>query len=119
MSSTLCWTCGRAYGGCSWSRYKVQEPVPGWTAERRDIRIAPELPKVESYVVTDCPLYIVDRQDHSSDFWTPEQMNCMLDLRRTGVPIKEISAAIGRSPQAIYNQICLLRKNGKLEEENA
>ena len=114
MSSTLCWTCGRAYGGCSWSRYKVWKPVPGWTAVRNDIA-TPSGSYVESYVVTACPLYIVDRVDNNYAVWAPEQMNRMLDLRRAGVSIKEISAAIGRSPQAIYNQICLLRKNGELK----
>lgn len=117
MSSTLCWTCGRAYGGCSWSRYKVQKPVPGWSAERRDIRIAAELPMVESYLVIDCPLYIADRSEDNC--WTPEMYDRMIALRRSGTPAKEIAVALGRSPKAIYNQIFLLWKNGKLEEKNA
>ncbi len=28
--------CGNAYGGCSWSKWRVQEPVAGWDAVRRE-----------------------------------------------------------------------------------
>lgn len=33
---TLCEICGNAYGGCSWSKWRVQEPVAGWDAVRRE-----------------------------------------------------------------------------------
>ena len=32
-SEQPCWTCAKAYGGCSWS--KNFTPVPGWIAEKR------------------------------------------------------------------------------------
>ena len=110
MSGTLCWTCGRAYGGCSWSRYKVQKPVPGWIAERRDIRIAAELPMVESYLVIDCPLYIADRSEDNC--WTPEMYDRLIALRRSGASVGEISAALSRTPRAVYNQIYYMKKRG-------
>lgn len=52
---TLCELCGNACGGCRWSKAGVQQPVTGWEALRRDIKMEGEM--VESYVVLDCPEY--------------------------------------------------------------
>ena len=34
-SQQPCWTCAKAYGGCSWLRVPDPKPVEGWTAEKR------------------------------------------------------------------------------------
>lgn len=61
MSDTLCWSCRRAAGGCSWSR--SLRPVEGWLASYRPVlmpasiggkrRYVPQ----ESYIVRWCPQY--------------------------------------------------------------
>ena len=63
---TLCWSCVHAAPsadgerGCPWSL--KGEPVDGWSAIRRDIRLQNPKKKenvrsVESYLVVACPLY--------------------------------------------------------------
>lgn len=56
---TLCWGCANATGGCCWSDYWKHRPVPGWKAERNDIRINSGL-SAESYIVYECPEYVPD-----------------------------------------------------------
>lgn len=58
-SGTLCWECGNAYGGCSWSR--TFTPVEGWDAQYvqrvykgRDVYV------MESYEVHSCPEFVED-----------------------------------------------------------
>lgn len=62
---TLCWSCAHAVPsadgerGCSWSlRW---EPVVGWEAVRRDIKIPGKKREqdciTESYLVVSCPRY--------------------------------------------------------------
>ncbi len=58
---TICWDCKNAYGGCSWSEYKVQQPVEGWKATPKLLdgngqRIQP----IQSYIVHECPLFEKD-----------------------------------------------------------
>jgi hypothetical protein len=58
-ANSLCWQCKRAYGLCSWSdRF---EPVKGWEAEPTIIMGGKREPKVDSYDVKKCPLFIQDR----------------------------------------------------------
>lgn len=54
-STTLCWECARAYGGCSWSA--KFEPVRGWRAEKmsRVRRRCGAEEEWESYDVLECP----------------------------------------------------------------
>lgn len=63
---TLCWSCANAVPsadgerGCPWSL--KGEPVEGWSAIRRDIRLQSTGKKdkarsVESYLVVACPRY--------------------------------------------------------------
>lgn len=55
---TLCELCGKACGGCRWSRKDEQKPVEGWDAVRRDVPMtdnAGGVHWVESYVVLECP----------------------------------------------------------------
>lgn len=59
-STTICWDCAKAYGGCSWSA--KFEPVAGWTAEKmirqRWRRGMDE--EWESYDVRECPEFEVE-----------------------------------------------------------
>lgn len=54
-----CWTC--VHGApkkddpCLWStRF---EPVPGWTARFRPLPASGNFQAVDSYIISDCPLY--------------------------------------------------------------
>ena len=65
MRETLCWTCRRGpRSGCRW--FACHEPVPGWTAERRDITQQRWDGQgcgsftTESYRVLACPRYDPD-----------------------------------------------------------
>lgn len=58
---SLCWTCVRATGTCSWSRNF--EPVPGWEAEKTEVKNPygkDRFEMIASYDVKACPLYIKD-----------------------------------------------------------
>lgn len=60
---SLCWTCQRATGFCSWSRHF--EAVPGWEAEPTTIKNGYGRgydEYVSSFEVKSCPLYIKDRR---------------------------------------------------------
>lgn len=54
---TLCWTCAKACGKCSWS--KKFKKVKGWTAKKTIIKGDPAGldPEIKSYLVLKCPLY--------------------------------------------------------------
>ena len=56
----LCWSCQNACGGCSWS--KSFTPVKGWKATPTKIKVAPEMPYCDSYLITACPEYIKDEK---------------------------------------------------------
>ena len=51
---TLCWNCANACGGCAWSDHWRHEPIPGWKAEKHQLRINNGLYDV-SYTVHECP----------------------------------------------------------------
>jgi hypothetical protein len=55
QTDSLCWLCGNACGGCSWSESLT--PVEGWTATKEKLYGG-----LESYNVIACPL-----------FWKPEE----------------------------------------------
>jgi hypothetical protein len=60
---SLCWSCERATGFCSWSRNF--EPVPGWEAEPTEVKNTYKkgyFEMVASYDVKACPLYIKDNK---------------------------------------------------------
>ena len=70
-NQTLCCNCARAGFGCvstcPWER--EFKPVPGWTAARRDIKMAHKavggkvIEKMEeSYLVIECPLYLKEEK---------------------------------------------------------
>jgi hypothetical protein len=64
---TLCWTCRKAYGGCSWTEVDYTkegwpirfEPVKGWNA------IPTKNEKYTSVLVVSCPEY--DPDDRKED----------------------------------------------------
>jgi hypothetical protein len=59
--STLCWTCKRATGFCSWSH--DFKPVQGWVAMPTVIFTRyGNTPEIESFDVQECPLYIKDER---------------------------------------------------------
>ena len=51
-SSTLCWNCAKATGGCSWS--DMLKPVDGWVAEEN------AKDNMVTYAVMECPLFVQD-----------------------------------------------------------
>ncbi len=59
--NTLCWSCGRFSGRCSWSANF--EPVKGWKA-RKDILGRQYGDEMVTYTVDKCPLYEKDSEDH-------------------------------------------------------
>ena len=71
---SLCWKCAKACGGCSWSDGSFT-PVEGWTAEKMKLRVAPKKDKwgryVDSYMVTDCPLF----EDDTAEYNKPTRRN--------------------------------------------
>ena len=57
--STICWSCKRAYGECSWS--KEYKEVDGWTAQETFLKGYNKdgtIGKIKSYIVTKCPQYV-------------------------------------------------------------
>lgn len=72
---TLCWSCARACGGCSWTARDPKthavrfEPVNGWEAEKTTINSSKSEHgekcyryTTDSYRVVRCPLYVPDRR---------------------------------------------------------
>ena len=59
-SKTLCWNCGNACGGCSWS--DDLEPVEGWHARETYMKSS----DMYTYTVIDCPEYCKDKKKNSS-----------------------------------------------------
>lgn len=56
ITSSRCWDCHRATGGCSWSDSLI--PVEGWTAE--DTKRIRGDKTVEHVMVIKCPLFVRD-----------------------------------------------------------
>ena len=50
----LCWRCGNACGGCSWSQSFI--PVEGWDAE--SVVIKDSEGDIDSYKIKKCPQFI-------------------------------------------------------------
>ena len=61
MPSTICWDCQNACGGCSWSKYRMFQPVKGWEVIPTDIHIGNGV-RVQSYVVLKCPQFKPDKK---------------------------------------------------------
>ena len=63
---TLCWSCKKAIGNCSWSKCDKDtweilfQPVDGWVAEKTSLLMHSNGGKprhVTSYIVESCPQY--------------------------------------------------------------
>ena len=99
MTEQLCWSCAKACGGCSWSRKTKPEPVPGWTAEPRTIKMA-SITLVPSYAITDCPEYVQDCEDSSK----PRRRQALtVLLYNAGKNDGEISRALGIPKNTVRN----------------
>ena len=64
-TNTLCWSCKKStndFLGCPWCQRL--EPVPGWVAEYKPIRVQHQKGDrayrvyADSYVVKECPLFL-------------------------------------------------------------
>lgn len=58
--NTLCWSCGRFSGRCSWSANF--EPVEGWSAEEGSLT-RQYGGTLKTYTVLQCPLYERDSEE--------------------------------------------------------
>ena len=56
---TLCWTCAKACGGCSWSNHWEHRPIPGWTARPGKLKVNGG-EYTESFHVMACPEFEPD-----------------------------------------------------------
>lgn len=60
--ATLCWSCAKACGGCSWSDGSFT-PVDGWKAKPTIVQVMNGvygIRRVDSYIVEECPEYEED-----------------------------------------------------------
>jgi len=56
---TICWICKRpGTGTCGWD--KRLEPVPGWVAKERGYQEKYYGKDSKTYLVEDCPLFVMD-----------------------------------------------------------
>lgn len=75
---TLCEVCDNALGGCSWSEKDKQQPVPGWTAVRKDIIVGDGKSRhlTESYAVFKCPEFKLEEHNR----WAYERFQKKLKI---------------------------------------
>lgn len=111
---TLCWSCRNACGRCSWSRYKVWQPVPGWTAIRTEIggqkTIKGKVRRVpiKSYIVLDCPEFVPDKNNDKEVIelprmkWTPELKHDAIRMKEEGLTAPQIAERLGVTPTSVY-----------------
>jgi hypothetical protein len=59
MKNTLCWTCKKCYGQCSWSANFI--PVEGWQALPTTLNNNTYVDT--SYLVIKCPEYVDDKSE--------------------------------------------------------
>lgn len=69
--ANICFDCKNAVPdkeghGCPWSR--KFEPVPGWTAEPTTIRQGYKYDAVDTYIITECPLFDPDDDRKNSNY---------------------------------------------------
>lgn len=106
--STLCWDCRNACGGCSWSRYKVWQPVPGWTAVESSIP-GNKGARVQTFIVLDCPEFIPDKINDKEVIelprmkWTPELKHDAIRMKEEGLTAPQIAERLGVTPVSVYS----------------
>ena len=69
-NETLCWTCSKCTGGCSWSEDFI--PVKGWKATARYVDEMDDAPPW-SYRVEECPEY--ERGGVEINFYNDDALN--------------------------------------------
>lgn len=109
MKETLCWTCQRAgTSTCSWDARL--EPVAGWRAEKetkiwRSGTSGRDKTEVESYCVTDCPMYIPDALE-SRPKDAPNRVCAtpadLAQLLEEGYRISECAEILGVADSTVY-----------------
>ena len=71
---TLCWSCAKACGGCSWSDGSFT-PIPGWTAIKTKVRVSDRQDDpnryADSFHVVECPLF----EDDTDQYNKPTRRN--------------------------------------------
>ena len=94
MKPTICWTCEKACGLCSWSDHWKHEPVPGWDATETNLKIynreTGTMEYSTSYIVHACPEYAPDRRTRKAK---PEYKTQRNEVRCSGM-IRHISTSI-------------------------
>ena len=106
-SDTLCWSCNKACGQCSWSQPRPK-PVEGWTAEQTTIEIQGGQ-KITSYIVRECPKYESDGRDHSkmkqAFLPIPEHVvDRIVEMREAGMTYNQIAAELDISEHTAWKR---------------
>lgn len=106
-SDTLCWSCGKACGQCSWSQ-PDPKPVVGWTAEQTTIEVQ-HRQKITSYIVRECPAYKPDGRDHSKAkqafLSIPEHVvDQIVEMREAGMTYNQIASELDISEHTVWNR---------------
>ena len=60
--ATICWSCAKACGDCSWSDHWQHKPVDGWVAVPTVLKGNYEM--CNSYIVYACPEFEQDSMDN-------------------------------------------------------
>ena len=107
---TLCWSCARACGGCSWTARDPKthairfEPVKGWEAEKTTINSSKSEHgekcyryTTDSYRVVRCPLYVPDRRTRAKSAmpeWAMQARHYSMRRGRSAREMRVIQDAI-------------------------
>lgn len=132
---TLCWGCQNAVpspstgAGCPWSR--AGKPVEGWRATRRDVlmqRMKGYSTRIESYLVTACPLFLTDGppksgrdtvhtkegKDVREITWDTAKARA---LKSEGLSNKEIADMVGTTGAAVGSYFSRVAAEARLLQE--
>lgn len=126
IRETICWNCKNAVMGCSWSKEFV--PVDGWEAEYKPVLTSDGSNRrlVDSYLVTECPLYAPDREPEKpkeekpakvvdpTDFGVKHKTMRMdiVECKQKGMKYKEITEATGAPKSTIIHHLKTARALG-------
>lgn len=116
-TDTLCWSCRKACGRCSWSAYKVWQLVAGWKAIETSIIGTKKGERVPTYIVLECPEYEPDEKTNKEEVtlsrmkWTPELKHDVLRMKEEGLSVPQIAERIGVTPVSIYSMLKDLKKS--------
>ena len=110
-----CWTCKKAYGGCSWTEVMPDgsikfEPVAGWIAEKSTRSVCGRS-VMESYKIEYCPEY---EQEEPRGEWSPCDATRVLGLTKAHLTIRQIALLLDTSMSEVRRCQEVLRKSGLL-----